>query len=104
MPACADAARGEKYNHSTFCDLVISGIAGVRCGNNGGLTVDPLFEENQLDYMCVDGVLIGGRYFTVIWDKTGERYGRGKGFLVLLEGKQIARSDKPMKIDIGYIK
>ena len=94
-----DWDRGVDYNHSTFCDLVISGLSGIEY-NDGVLTVYPLFDESQLDYLCTDGVKCGDRYVTVIFDKTGERYGRGKGLTVLVDGKVRAASDKIEKISL----
>jgi len=29
---------------------------------------------------------------TIIWDKTGEKYGKGKGLTLLVDGKKVAHS------------
>jgi len=31
---------------------------------------------------------------TILWDRTGEKYGRGKGFYIFADGKRCAQSDK----------
>ncbi len=85
LPDGAD--RGADYNHSTFCDLVLSGLAGVRPRADGTLEIKPLFDENSLDYFCADGILYHGHYLTVMWDKTGERYGKGAGWHIYCDGK-----------------
>ncbi len=96
----ADWDRGRDYNHSTFCDLVISGLAGISC-QDGAVEVYPLFDESQLDYLCLDGVKCGEKYLTVIYDKTGERYGRGAGLQVLVDGKLCEKSDKISKLKVN---
>lgn len=91
--------RGKDYNHSTFCDLVLSGLAGIRIGEGDKVTVNPLFTDT-FDYFCADGVLYHGKFITVLWDKTGERYNKGKGFKVLVDGEQVFEAEKPQKAEI----
>ncbi len=94
------ATRGEKYNHSSFCDLVLSGLVGIRADINNTLTVNPLFSENQLDYLCADNILYHAKIITVVWDKTGDRYKKGKGLSVFVNGKLKARSEEIKQIYI----
>lgn len=91
-PEREDRHRGEDYNHSTFCDLVLSGIAGVKI-TDGILSVQPLVSDSDLDYFCVDGIMYKDKTISVLWDKHGERYKKGKGFFVLVNGKVIVSSD-----------
>ena len=102
-PPRPDADRGRDYNHSTFCDLVLSGLAGVRIDKEW-LEVHPMFKEKDLSYLCADGVLFGKHSITVIWDKTGEKYKMGKGFFVMCDGKILAHAQKPCKIKLEEIK
>ena len=81
--------RGKDYNHSTFCDLVISGLVGLRAHSDDTVEVNPLAPE-LWDYFCLDPVRYHERWLTILWDKTGTRYGRGKGLRVFADGKQIA--------------
>ena len=46
-----------------------------------------------LAWWCADGVRVGGRIVTVIWDADGSRYGRGAGLSVLLDGALAAHAD-----------
>jgi hypothetical protein len=85
--------RGKDYNHSTYCDLVISGLVGLRPRPDDTVEVNPLVPPDTWDWFCLDNVLYHGRILTVLWDKTGARYGRGKGLRVFAEGRQIAQSD-----------
>ena len=87
------AARSRDYNHSTFCDLVISGLIGIVPRADDTLEVDPLVPENTWDWFCLDGVPYHGHMLTVVWDRTGARYKRGAGFALWADGQEIARSE-----------
>ncbi len=82
--------RGKDYNHSTYNDLIITGLVGLRPRADDVIEVNPLLPENTWDYFCLDNVLYHGRILTIIWDKTGEKYGKGRGLTVWADGKQIA--------------
>jgi hypothetical protein len=84
--------RSRFYNHSTFCDLVISGLAGIVPQEGNVLVVDPLLPDDAWDWFCLDGVPYHGHSVTIVWDRTGKRYNRGMGLIVLIDGKEAARS------------
>lgn len=92
--------RGKDYNHSTFCDLVINGLLGVRPQEGNKLIVNPLLPENSWEYFCLENVPYKGRLITLVYDKTGERYNQGKGFMLFVDGKLLKTVDKPEKIEI----
>ena len=54
--------------------------------------------EGVWDYFCLDNVLYHGRILTILYDKTGERYGRGKGLHVFVDGEPIAGSPSLRRI------
>jgi hypothetical protein len=54
--------------------------------------VNPLVPEGTWDHLCLDNVLYHGHILSIIYDKTGGHYGRGKGLRVLADGKEIAAS------------
>ena len=74
--------RGKDYNHSTFCDLVIAGLCGIVPQADGKVVVKPLAPE-EWDWWCVDGVRYHGRDVTVLFDRDGKHYGKGKGLVVI---------------------
>lgn len=74
--------RGKDYNHSTFCDLVITGLCGLVPQTDGALRVDPLAPA-AWDWWCLDGVRYHGRDVTVLFDRDGTHYGRGQGLVIL---------------------
>ncbi|MDW7979498.1 MAG: trehalase family glycosidase, partial [Verrucomicrobiales bacterium] len=86
--------RSRYYNHSTFADLLITGVVGLRPRPDDVVEVWPLLTDDTWDWFCLDGVKYHGRLLTILWDRTGSRYGRGAGLQVLADGKQIVRSDR----------
>lgn len=93
-----DKERSRYYNHSTFNDLVITGLVGLRPRADEKIEVNPLIPEGKWDWFCLDNVLYHGNIITILWDKTGERYHKGKGFRILRNGMEIAVSDKLEKL------
>jgi hypothetical protein len=90
--------RGKDYNHSTFCDLIITGLVGLRPRADQTVEVNPLVPEGKWDFFCLDRINYHGKSLTILWDKTGNKYGRGTGFKVYADGKQIASADKLGKL------
>ncbi|GHT60924.1 hypothetical protein AGMMS50239_10790 [Bacteroidia bacterium] len=93
-----DQERSRYYNHSTFDDLMITGLIGLRPRADNVLEINPLIPKDKWDYFCLDKVLYHGKILTIVWDKTGMKYNHGKGFYVLVDGKLIVRSEKLGKI------
>ena len=90
--------RGKDYNHSSYNDLIITGLVGLRPRADNILEVNPLLPEEFWDYFCLDNLLYKGRILTIVWDQTGEKYGRGKGLTLLADGDTIAHSAKLKRI------
>jgi hypothetical protein len=85
-----DAERSRYYNHSTFNDLIINGLVGLRPAEGDAFTVHPLLPDGKWDWFCLDRVPYHGRMLTIVWDKTGEKFGRGAGLRILADGREIA--------------
>jgi hypothetical protein len=79
----SDYERGKDYNHSSFCDLVLSGLLGIDA-RDGQLTADPIIPDGW-DWFCVTNLPPRGG--AVVYDRTGERYGLGAG-LHILDGRE----------------
>ena len=78
--------RGKDYNHSTFCDLVISGLVGV-IPTEEGLAVDPLAPASW-DSFALEGLRFRGHDVSVRWNRTDG------GLSVAVDGRTVAsRSD-----------
>ncbi len=91
--------RSPFYNHSTFADLVITGIVGLVPRADNLVEIFPLLPDETWKWFCLDGVNYHGHVLTIIWDKDGTRYHRGAGLTVLADGKEIARGDKLAKLN-----
>lgn len=97
-----DIPRSKFYNHSGFADLVINDLIGIRPAEGNILDIKPLLSENTWDWFCLDGVPYHGRTLTVLYDRTGRKYGKGKGFLVFADGKKVAqaRTVRPLRVTL----
>lgn len=93
--------RGKDYNHSTFCDLIISGLIGIRPQEENKLVVNPLISDGWWDYFCLDNISYKNSIITVVYDKSGKRYNKGQGFMVYVNGKLIKKTDKIEKIEMA---
>jgi hypothetical protein len=90
--------RSRYYNHSTFADLVITGVVGLVPRADDTVEIWPLLPLGTWNYFCLDGVGYHGHILTIVWDRDGSRYGRGKGLIVLADGKEIAHGEKLEKL------
>ena len=86
--------RGKDYNHSTYNDLIITGLIGLRPRPDNILEINPLIPHTQsetpFDYFCLDRLLYHGHLLTICWDKMGDQYHKGKGFQLFCDGNMIA--------------
>jgi hypothetical protein len=82
------------YNHSTYADLLITGLVGLRPRADDIVEIAPLLPAGVWDWFCLDRVRYHGRDLTILWDRDGSRYRRGAGFQILVDGKPLARSER----------
>ena len=92
--------RGKDYNHSSFCNLIISGLIGIRPQDDGNIIVNPLVPNKHWEYFCLDNVYCQGKKITVIFDKTGKKYRKGKGFRIYVDNKCYFHAPKVQKVVI----
>lgn len=88
-----DQERSRYYNHSTFNDLMITGIVGLRPRADRTVEVHPLIPEDKWNWFCLDNVRYHGHNLTILWDKDGSRYHLGKGLRILVDGKEVGHSE-----------
>lgn len=93
-----DQERSRYYNHSTFNDLMITGLIGLRPRMDNTIEVNPLIPADKWDWFCLDNVLYHGHNLTILWDKNGDRYHCGKGLRVFVDGKEVGHADTLTKI------
>lgn len=95
-----DIPRSKFYNHSGFADLIINDLIGLKPRADNVLEIRPVLPENQWDWFCLDNVMYHGKILTILYDKTGSHYGKGKGFRVFANGKEVFRAEKPGSVTI----
>ena len=93
-----DQERSRYYNHSTFNDLVITGLVGLRPRTDNTIEVNPLIPEDKWNWFCLDNVLYHGHNISIVWDKDGSRYHAGKGLRVYVNGKLVGQSDRLQRL------
>jgi len=91
----------EHYFHSSFNDLVISGLVGLVPRDDDTLEVKSLAPADW-PYFALSDVPYKGYLIGIVWDRDGTRYKRGKGFRLYADGKEIASSETlaPLTVEL----
>ncbi|MGC7100163.1 MGH1-like glycoside hydrolase domain-containing protein [Amycolatopsis lurida] len=93
------AGHSEDYNHSTFNDLVLSGLLGIRPQQGERVRLAPLV-SGDWSHFAVENVPYHGRNLSVAWDRDGTRYGQGAGLTVWIDGKRVHRQADLKPVDL----
>jgi hypothetical protein len=97
-PSKGGVERGKDYNHSTFCDLIITGLIGLRPQADNQIEIDPLISAETWDYFCLDQIPYHGQILSIFYDKDGKKYGKGAGLSIYANGKKIGSSPSLKKL------
>ena len=92
--------RSDYYNHSTWADLIVTGLVGLRPREDDVLEVNPLVPEARWNWFCMDGISYRGHDVTVLWDKDGRRYGKGAGMRIWVDGRLVSVTPGIAKAEI----
>ena len=101
--------RSHHYNHSTYIDLILSGLIGIRPRADNILEVNPLLPGQdasggrEIRYFALRDLLYHRHNIDVIYDRDGTRYGLGKGISLFIDGRRAA-GPAPLgriKVDLG---
>ena len=95
-----DQERSRYYNHSTFNDLIITGLCGLRPRQDNSIEVNPLLPAGKWSYFCLDNLRYHGHTITIVWDRDGSRYHVGKGLRVYVDGQLKGQRDTIGKLFI----
>jgi len=92
----------EDYNHSTFNDLVLSGLLGIRAQDGAQLKLKPLIPDSW-DHYAVENVPYHGHNVSILWDRDGSHYGQGAGMRVYVDGTltRTAATVSEMTVPVG---
>jgi len=90
------------YNHSSFNNLIITGLCGIRPSTGDTLNINPL-SDSSIHYFCLSDVLYHGHKLTIVYDEDGSKYKIGKGVTVLVDGKKtsLIQNNNKYKVVIG---
>ena len=94
--------RGKDYNHSGFCDLVLSDLLGIKPSINNSIEIKPLIPQDW-EWFAAENIPFQGKEISLIWDKTGEKYGLGKGLMLFVDQILVEQKDKIQKIVLNQI-
>jgi hypothetical protein len=94
--------RGKDYNHSSFCDLIINGLIGLKPSVQPKFEVRPLVPEGFWPYFCLDNVSYHGKRLTILYDADGSRYHQGNGLHVFVNQRLAASGEdlSPLAVDL----
>jgi len=84
--------RGDHYNHSSYADLVITGLAGLRPRSDDTVEVNPVIPSGALDWFCLDQVPYHGHLVSILWDRTGSHFHQIAGLHLYIDGRDAAYS------------
>lgn len=92
------------YLHSSYNNLIISGLCGVRASESDTLIVNPIV-DSTIDYFMLSGLKYHGRELTIVYDRDGTRYNAGKGLNVFVDGRPAAplKNDSLFRIVINKV-
>lgn len=82
------ANHSEDYNHSTFNDIVLSTLIGIRAQDDDSVRIDPQVSDDW-DHFAAENVPYHGHNLTVLWDEDGSHYGAGAGMQIFEDGVRI---------------
>ncbi len=87
-----DRVIGQHYFHSSYTDLIITGLMGLRPRDDGILEINPLIPD-QWEYAALEDISYHGHLVSVIFDRDGTKFGCGRGLMVYVDRKLIGRSE-----------
>lgn len=86
--------RGAYYNHSGFVDPLITGLIGLRSREDNRIVLNPLLPAGAWTYFALDALPYHGHMLSIVYDATGNRYHRGAGLTLMVDGvKKASRKD-----------
>ncbi|WP_018626590.1 MGH1-like glycoside hydrolase domain-containing protein [Niabella aurantiaca] len=91
---------GKDYNHSEFCDIIISDLMGIRPSMKNELVIDPLIPAGYWNWFCLDRVRYHNKAISILWDKDGSKYKKGRGFSIFINGVLKHHSASIRKVSI----
>jgi len=87
--------RSHHYFHSTYIDLVLSGLIGIRPRADNIMEVDPLIPthpgaEQRIRYFALQGLAYHHHDISVFYDEDGSRYHIGSGLSIFVDQQRVS--------------
>ncbi|MBI2510347.1 MAG: glycoside hydrolase [Opitutae bacterium] len=89
--------RSRFYNHSTFADLLIADVIGLRPRADNTIEVAPLLPADAWAWFRLERVRYHGHDIAIEWDRDGTRFGE-QGFRLFVDGKLAASAHNLAKL------
>lgn len=93
------------YNHSTYNNLIITGLCGIRPSEGDSLVINPLIDPS-IKYFFLNGVKYRGHDLAVIYDADGSKYNAGVGLTILIDGEkaELINTNGKYKVNVGAVR
>lgn len=91
------AGHSEHYFHSSYIDLIVTGLVGLQPRDDDTVEIFPLAPKSW-DFFALDDLAYHGHLLSIVWDKSGKHYGKGAGLQIWADGTQIASSAELAKL------
>jgi hypothetical protein len=92
-------ARSHHYEHSTYIDLILSGLIGIRPRSDDTFEIAPLLPatNSPIHYFALYDLTYHGHNISIVYDATGHHYTYGKGLTILIDGKRTTPIATPLQ-------
>jgi hypothetical protein len=90
----------EHYFHSSFNDLVITGLMGLKTDKANVLEIDPLVPE-EWSHFAIEDVPYAGHLISLSYDRDGSRYKQGAGMKLWVDAKLAVEKPSIQRISIA---
>jgi hypothetical protein len=77
-------------------------LIGLKPREDNILEIYPLIPKDKWDWFYLDNVFYHGRKLTILWDRYGNRYKKGKGLKIFSNDKQIYSGKKLKHIKLAF--
>ena len=91
--------RGKDYNHSSFCDLVLNDLLGIKPKLNSTIEINPLIPDNW-KWFAVKNINYQGKKIDIFWDENGKKFGLGKGLTIFVDDIKKLNTSTNKKIKV----
>lgn len=99
-------ARSHHYNHSTYIDLILNGLIGIRPRADDFLEVNPLLPDPAtqgaaaIRFFAVENVTYHGHRVSTFYDEDGKHYHVGRGLTLFIDDQRVSGPGPLRRIEV----